>query len=168
MPRIYSQPFAFSVSLQKEFEYPVNSSAPLLSDCHPDFVKDHMVKDLVVQCPQFAEQIVAEDLEEAPAACPPPPAAVSLGLDDAGFEKNPRMMMPALDGQVAPACTGSVASTSQTLAFWPTEVQMEQPSSMDIQSIHAQIGNHLPLCSSLQREDIPEACTSSDFEGGKH
>ncbi|GMH17763.1 hypothetical protein Nepgr_019604 [Nepenthes gracilis] len=89
--------------------------------------------------PQSAEQIVAEDLEEAPAACPPPAAAVSLGLDDVGFEKDPRMMMSALDGQVAPVCTGSIALISQTMAFWPAE-----------------------------HEDIPKACTSSDFEGGKH
>ncbi|GMH16860.1 hypothetical protein Nepgr_018701 [Nepenthes gracilis] len=52
-----------------------------------------MVKDLVVQCPQFTEQIVAEDLEEAPASRPPAAAAVSLGLDEVGFEKDPRMMV---------------------------------------------------------------------------
>ncbi|GMH28738.1 hypothetical protein Nepgr_030581 [Nepenthes gracilis] len=55
-----------------------------------EFVLSHLPFRL---CPQFAEQIVVEDLEEAPASRPPPPAAVSLGLDDAGFEKDPRMMV---------------------------------------------------------------------------
>ncbi|GMH09796.1 hypothetical protein Nepgr_011637 [Nepenthes gracilis] len=90
-------------------------------------------------CPQFAEQIVAKDVEEAPASRPPPAATVSLSLDDVEFEKDPRMMMPASDGQAAPVCMGPVTSTSQTVAFWPVEC-----------------------------EDIPEACTSYDFEGSKH
>ncbi|GMH00978.1 hypothetical protein Nepgr_002817 [Nepenthes gracilis] len=70
-------------------------SSPLrYSDCSsslrqtlnpPSGANDHMVRDLVVQCPQFAEQIVAEDLEEASASRPPPPAVVSLSLDDARF-----------------------------------------------------------------------------------
>ncbi|GMH07501.1 hypothetical protein Nepgr_009341 [Nepenthes gracilis] len=35
--------------------------------------------------PQFAKQLLPEDLEEARASRPPPATAVSLGLDDAGF-----------------------------------------------------------------------------------
>ncbi|GMH25864.1 hypothetical protein Nepgr_027707 [Nepenthes gracilis] len=42
-----------------------------------------------------------------------------------------------------------------------------QPSTLDIQSIHAQIGAHVPLCGSVQQVDILEDYTSSDVEGRK-
>ncbi|GMH02165.1 hypothetical protein Nepgr_004004 [Nepenthes gracilis] len=88
VPKSCPLPSASSVGFLKEVDCPSNSFAPLLSDCHPDVIKDHVVKDLGVQCLQFAEQIVAIDLEEAPASHPPLAAAVPLNLDDARSEES--------------------------------------------------------------------------------
>ncbi|GMH05003.1 hypothetical protein Nepgr_006843 [Nepenthes gracilis] len=63
--------------LQKEdvvADYFANPFAPFLADC--DF---EIVKDLEVQCPQAIEQMVADDMEKAPASCSSL-AAASLGL----------------------------------------------------------------------------------------
>ncbi|GMH18540.1 hypothetical protein Nepgr_020381 [Nepenthes gracilis] len=84
LPKYRPLPSTCSEGLHKEVECPRNSFAPLLSDYLPDAVKVHEVKDLVVLCPQFAEQISAEVLEQASASCPPPPAAVSVRVVDAG------------------------------------------------------------------------------------
>ncbi|GMH06198.1 hypothetical protein Nepgr_008038 [Nepenthes gracilis] len=73
-----------SAGVTSELGCPCNSSAPLLSDCLPVSVKNHEVKNLVAPCAQFAEQTVAEVLEEAPASRPPPANADSLGSSDVG------------------------------------------------------------------------------------
>ncbi|GMH16143.1 hypothetical protein Nepgr_017984 [Nepenthes gracilis] len=85
MPKNCPLPSAFSAGKHIETNCPGNSSAHLLSDSHPDFSKDLLVKDLVVQCTHVAEQITAEDLEEAPSSRPPPDDAVSLGFVDTGI-----------------------------------------------------------------------------------
>ncbi|GMH06086.1 hypothetical protein Nepgr_007926 [Nepenthes gracilis] len=63
-----------------------------------------------------------------------------------------------------------VATTSQTEACWHVEVQLyeKQTSTMDFQSIHALIGDQVPLRGSLQHEDIPEGSSGSDDECRKH
>ncbi|GMH30452.1 hypothetical protein Nepgr_032295 [Nepenthes gracilis] len=83
LPKSRPLPSTCSGGLHKEVK-----CAPLLSDCLPDTVKVHEVKDLVVPCPLYDEQIGAEDLEEAPASRPPATAAVSSSLDDAGCVVN--------------------------------------------------------------------------------
>ncbi|GMH19865.1 hypothetical protein Nepgr_021706 [Nepenthes gracilis] len=143
LPKSCPQPSAFSVGLHKEVGFPGNSFAPLLSNCHPDVVKVHVVKDLVVQCPQFAEQIVAENLEGAPASRPPPPAAVSLSLVDAGCVVSSQVGVHPNEASGEPLIGRSDLGSKPGAALMDCEGSLS-PCDQDDDPL--QVGHHRAAC----------------------